>query len=126
MSLDHVVLPSLAVLATWLSVGALLTGCGYLVRRAVLRLYPSRTAGGMRVADVWVGLAVLVAYLQLWSLGLRIGRGAWIAPVVVGIVGLVAGARRSGRFRAASLSLGVLALTALGTLWLANQALGAA
>ena len=39
MSPEHVVLPTLAVAGTWLCVGVLLAGCGYLTRRALLRLF---------------------------------------------------------------------------------------
>lgn len=126
MSLERVVLPTLAVVLTWLCVGVLLAGCGFLTRRALLRLLSDSPADGLRVADVWVGLATLIAYLQVWSLLLSVGWIAWVAPICVGLAGAALGARRLGGLRGRRASLGVLALAGLGTLWLANKALASA
>jgi hypothetical protein len=121
-----VVLPTLAVVLSWASVGAMLAGCGLLTRRALLALLSRSPAGGLARADLWIGLAVLVAYLQIWNLYLSISWYAWIVPVVAGLAGLAGAARRFRGFRIGRLSMGVIALTGLGILWLANRALAAA
>lgn len=132
MSLDHVVLPTLAVCLVWICVGIVLVGCGFLTRRALLRLLSNAApTDGLSVADLWIGLAALVAYLQLWSLVRGVGWESWPLPVCAGLAGVAIGGRRLGRLRPGKLrsklaSLPVLALAALGTLWVANRGLGAA
>jgi hypothetical protein len=130
VSLEHVVLPTLAVVLTWICVGVVLAGCGFLMRHALLRLF--RVPGeGLRPADLWIGLAVLLAYLQVWSLLFRVGWETWPLPVCAGLAGVLIAGRgfgRSGleRLRSGTLSLPVLALAALGILWVANRGLGQA
>ena len=126
MSLEHVVLPTLAVVLAWICVGVVLAGCGFLTRRALLRVLSDSPADGLRPADMWVGLAGLIAYLQVWSLVFPVGWETWPAPVCAGLAGVVLGGRRLGRLRGRTVSLPVIALAALGTLWVANRALGAA
>jgi hypothetical protein len=121
-----VALPTLAVVLSWLCVGAVLVGCGYLTRSFLLRVAVRSPAGGLRVADLWVGLAVLVAYLQVWSLFSGLHWVVWILPLAAGLTGVALGARRLGRFRVSPRALGVLALPLLGTLWLADRALAPA
>jgi hypothetical protein len=103
----------------------MIAGCGFLTRLAIQRLLPGARPGALAAADLWIGLGALLAYLQLWSLGLRIGWAAWIAPLAAGSTGLVLGARRLGRGRLPP-SLLPLGLAALGVLWLANRALAPA
>jgi hypothetical protein len=126
VSLEHVALPTLAVVGTWIWVGGMLAGCGYLTRRALLHRLSDSPADGLRVGDMWAGLAVLIAYLQIWSLLRNVGWIAWVAPAAAGLAGTALGARRLGSLRGRRPALGVLALAGLGTLWLANQALAAA
>jgi hypothetical protein len=81
------------------------------------------------MSDVWIGLVVLVVYLQVWSLFFALDRVAWIAPIVVGFVGLSLIARGLARrgWRPHRPSIGVVVVaTALATVWAANQSLGVA
>ena len=48
------------------------------------------------VADQWLGLGVLLAYLLFWNLILSVNWVAWVAPVVGGLAGATLGARRLG------------------------------
>jgi hypothetical protein len=79
------------------------------------------------MSDVWLGLVVLVVYLQVWNLFLALDRVAWIGPIAVGFVGLAliarSLARRGWRPRRPSVGIVVVA-TALATVWAANQSLG--
>ena len=126
MTVIDVVLPTLAVVLSWLCVGAVLAGCGYLARRLALRLLSGSSAGGLSRADLWIGLATLVAYLQVWNLFFSVSWVSWVAPVALGLAGLTLGVRRLRRVRVGSRSIGVVALTCLGILWLANRALAVA
>jgi hypothetical protein len=119
----NVVLPTLAVVLTWLAVGAVVLGCGSLARRGLLRLAGAGDAGAFAAADLWIGLGALLAYLQTWTLVARIGWPAWVAPVAAGGVGLALGLRRWRPGRPSPLVVGA---AALGVLWLANKALGPA
>ena len=123
-----IVAPTLEVLLTWIGIGLVLLGCGYLVRQGLI----SRRRSAIRdvaMSDVWIGLVVLVIYLQVWSLFLALDRLAWIAPIAVGLVGLALiarnFARRGRRPRRPSIGIVVVA-TALGTVWAANRSLAAA
>jgi hypothetical protein len=124
-SMRTVVAPTLEVLLTWLCIALVLLGCGNLVRRGLSRL---RRDSGRNVAmsDVWIGLVVLMGYLQVWNLFLALDRAAWFAPIAVGVVGLGLIARRlarSGwRLRRSSIGIVVVA-TALATVWAANRSL---
>jgi hypothetical protein len=120
-----VVLPTLAVLLSWLCVGAVLAGCGFLAR-----VRPGSAASVVARADLWIGLALVVAYLQIWNLFLAISWLAWIAPVAFGLAGIGVAARRGvpqlRGFRPAGPGIAAIALTVVGILWLANQALAPA
>ena len=66
MTDPKVIQAMLSVVVTWLCVWAMLEGCGHLARRWLFAMQ-----GGPRTlsrADLWIGLAALVAYLQLWTL----------------------------------------------------------
>jgi hypothetical protein len=125
-TLLHVVLPTLAMGATWLVVGLVLGGIGIPLRRALDPAAEGSSRAGVCSADLWIGLAALVAYLQIWNLFFALSWKAWVAPVGIALAGLV---RAPWRFAARARqrrSLVVGALVGLGTLWLANQALGVA
>jgi hypothetical protein len=109
-----VVLPTLAVVLTWLVVGVVLAGCGYLVRRALAG------PGSLGAHDLWIGLAALLAYLQLWSLATGISAYAWIVPSVAGVAGTALA------FRPRRVSAAAVGVVGVGVLWLANRSLGPA
>jgi hypothetical protein len=112
-----VALPTLAVVLTWLCAGTVLAGCGSLVRRM---LVPG--ARGLAAVDLWLGLAGLIAYVQLWNLGVPVDAWALLAPAAIGAAGVALGARRLAR----PARPWVLAPALVGTLWAANRALGTA
>ena len=123
-----VVAPTLEVLLTWLCIALVLLGCGYLTRRGLVHRR-RQAARGMAMSDVWIGLVVLVVYLQVWSLFLALDRVAWLPPIAVGFVGLVVIARNLGRrgWRPRRPSIGIVVVgTALATVWAANRSLGVA
>jgi hypothetical protein len=124
VTIVDVVYPTLVVVATWLIVAALLAGCGSLARHTLLRLVPGETAAPrIAAADLWIGLASLTAYLQLWSLALRIEPLAWVAPAAAGVAGLGLGVRGRRPSRPPRGALAAGAVVGLGALWLGNQAL---
>src|SRR5262249_25417070 len=120
-----IVVPTLEVLLTWLCIALVLLGCGYLVRRGLVHRRRS-AASAPAMSDVWIGLVALVVYLQVWYLFLALDRAAWIAPIVVGLVGLALIARslagRGWRPRRPSIGIVVVA-TGLATVWAANRSL---
>ena len=122
-----VLLPTLAVAALWLGLGLVLGACGFLVRRALVGGGPPTTA------DLWIGLAALLAYLELWSLVTGISAFAWIGPGAAAAGGAVLAFRGLERRRGRGVRPGIAAETAasllatvVGVLWLANRALGPA
>jgi hypothetical protein len=126
MTVVDVVYPTLVVVATWSCLAGVFAGCGFLTRVALSAGLPRRGSCSLMVGDFWIGLAVMTAYLQLWSLFLAVGSLSWLVPGLVGLAGLVAGVRRSFAVRPARWPIRVVVLVGLGTVWLANQALGAA
>jgi hypothetical protein len=80
------------------------------------------------MSDVWIGLVVLMVYLQAWSVFLALDRVAWIAPIAVGVLGLgliLRGLIR-GRWRPRRPPINVVVVaTALATVWAANRSLAA-
>ena len=127
MPLLNVVPPTLAVAGTWFAVAALLAGCGALARRGLLAVAAVSASDGLRRSDLWIGLAVVTAFLQLWSLLAGISWAALLPPAVGGLIGLVLGARALGSgFRLPERRLlAVLIPAGVGVLWLANRALDA-
>jgi hypothetical protein len=117
-------LPTLAVLISWLFATAVVAGCGFLTRWALLRLFAEPVAR-LACADLWIGFAVLIAYLQVWNLSLRVGLLAWIAPLATGGLGLALAARTSLRLRWPP-RLAYVVPVGLGIVWLANKSLGPA
>ena len=137
------VLPTLGVVVIWLGLGVVLGCCGFLVRR--LLLGPGRPA----TADLWIGLAALLAYLELWSLVTGVSALAWFGPAAAAIAGAALALRDRARsqrrlrdkpplsralwVRAAGSRLRDVSETGVavvagtvGMLWLANRALGPA
>ncbi len=121
-----VVLPTLAVAASWLLFGAVILGCGYLARAALLRLVSDERAERPRAADLWIGLATLILYLLVWNQFAAITWAAWIAPALAGAAGAALGAAGLRGVRRARPHWWVIVLVGLGVAWTANQALGAA
>jgi hypothetical protein len=122
----EIVPPTLAVVVSWIFLGALIAGVGHVTRRALLRLAVGQTNDSFRPADLWIGLATLVAYLQLWNLMAAVSWKASIVPIAVALVGLGLGVRQLRGFGRVSLSWPVLAAVAVAVLWLANRSLAAA
>jgi hypothetical protein len=121
-----VVAPTLAVAFTWLLAAVVLLGCGCLCRQALVRISGYAAEPQVRPADLWIGLAAVVAYVEVWSLFASITSKALIAPcVAAALVGVrvrrAALRRLAGRVNARAIAVG--AASALGVLWLANQAL---
>jgi hypothetical protein len=121
-----VVLPTLAVAASWLLFGVVILGCGFLTRAALLGLFSNERADRPQGADLWIGLAVLLLYLFLWNQFAAITWAAWIAPAIAGVAGAALGAARHQGIRGARLRWWVPVLVGLGVAWTANQALGPA
>src|SRR5579862_5746019 len=101
MTALDVVYRTLAVVATWACVAGLFAGCGFLTRQALLALLPRRASDSLTVGDLWIGLAVVTAYLQVWSLFLAVDSLSWLVPGGAGLVGLMVGVRRWGAVRRA-------------------------
>jgi hypothetical protein len=122
-----IVAPTLEVLLTWLCIALVILGCGRFVRQGLARLRRNERRDAA-MSDVWLGLVVLMVYVQVWNLFLALDRIAWIAPIAVGVVGigLIARglARRGWRPRRPSIGIVVVA-TALATVWAANRSLAA-
>lgn len=121
MTLLKALLPTLAVAGTWLVVAALIAGCGSLARRGLLAVASVPTSDRLRRSDLWIGLAVLTAFLQVWSLFAAISWAAWLPPVLAGLIGVAPTARALTVRR--QLPLHLLIPAGLGVLWLANRAL---
>ncbi len=127
MHLVDIVPPTLAVVASWVCLGALIAGVGHVTRRALLLAADVRTVGSLEPADLWIGLATLVAYLQVWNMVAAVTWEAWLLPVAAALVGIGMGGRGLlRRLEGARLSWPVLAMVVVGVLWLANRSLAAA
>lgn len=121
-----VVLPTLAVAASWLLFGVVILGCGFLTRAALLRAFTNERAERAHTADLWIGLGALVLYVLLWNQFAAITWAAWIVPGVAGATGAAIGALGLRSLRGAGLRWWVFGLAGLGLLYTGNQALGAA
>jgi len=123
----NALLSTLAVAVSWLGLGAMLAGCGFVTRRLLLpgalRVPADRRLGR---ADPWIGLAALLAYIQAWSLFSPVTGEAWLVPTLLAAGGLGWGAWRRSPVRVTRRAVSVVALTAVTVLWLANRALGRA
>lgn len=125
MTFSNVVFPTLAVLLFWLCIAAVLAGCGFLVRSLLVRAGESPAVGGLSMADIWIGLAAVIAYVLFWNLWLPVDWKACAIPVAAGAVGVVAGGRRLARPERRP-SAPVLGVFGIAMLWLANASLGPA
>jgi hypothetical protein len=120
--------PTLAVALTWFVAAAVLLGVGYACRQLLIRVFRYDAEPRLRTQDLWIGLACLVAYLEVWSLFFPITAATLIAPCLVAALAGGANLRRpSFRPRLALRDRRLLAgcaVCALGVLWFANKALG--
>ena len=114
---------TLAVAVFWLCAGTLIAACGSLTRRALLRVLSIPTGGVVRRADMWIGLAFVLIFLQVWSLFAAVDVAPAVVLGAVGLAGIASWLTARWRFRPRRQSLGVTALTSLGVLWFANRAL---
>ena len=123
------VLPTLLVVVSWLALASMIAGCGYVARRSLLRLLSGESPRTLHRADLWIGVAALLGFLQIWSVFGAISWEAWLPPTIVGFAGFMAGLaawRATGLRRCLTVrTAGVIASTVVGILWLANRALGA-
>ena len=120
----------LAVVGIWIVCAVLAAGVGFIIRRFLLPTH--RIGHGF--ASVWIGLAGIVLFLQLWNLAAPVDSWALIAVVATGLGGLaIAGVRSGSRDRpAGEVDAGMVqsrvpawrwfALTVV-SLWLANRSL---
>lgn len=118
------VVPTLAVAVTWVALGALVAGCGYAARRSVSSLVAGHPPVTLGRADLWIGFAVVLVFLQAWSLLGGISWAASIPPLAVGLVGLAWNGRPQRIPTLPRRSLWIGSATAIAVLWLANKALG--
>jgi hypothetical protein len=126
LHLGDIVPPTLAVVAAWLWLGAFVGCVGHATRLAALRVAGIDSRARPTPVDLWIGLAALVACLQVWNLAAPITGATWIAPAVAAVAGLILGARSLRGVVKPTISWGVVAGTALAGLWLANRSLAAA
>lgn len=117
--------PTIAVVVTWVALVMLLAGVGMMAAWGLTSLARD-TAVPRLTARCWLGLAALLAYLQLWNVFLAVTWSAWVVPVAVAVVGLVVLVRRSPWPAPGSRALLAGGLALVAVLWLANHAIGAA
>jgi len=110
----QVVLPILGLFGIWVFVAAVAAGCGSLVRGR----------GSVAMGDVWIGLAILAAYLLLWNLILPVTLWTWLVPLAAGGFGLARALRGRARPRFDRRRAVVLGAVAVGSALIADQALG--
>jgi hypothetical protein len=124
--MGDVILPALAVVATWALTGACLLGCGHLVRILLGRCLRGafELDARLRFADVWIGLAALLAYLQIWSLFTGVSSPSLLAPAACGAAGLALGVRRLSKPRLSRWLVAELGALTASLVWLGNLGLG--
>jgi hypothetical protein len=126
--LTAVTAPMFALVSTWVVAAGLLLGCGYACRRLLLLAFRYDDTRRLRPADLWIGLAVLIAYLEVWSLAAPITAWALIAPCAVAGITAVLCVRRTALLtpvaRVDRHVICVAAAVGVGLLWLANRSLG--
>src|SRR3954471_768691 len=124
--MTSVVLPTIVIALSWLLFAAVLLGCGFLARLALVRLLAPSDPMRPRVADLWIGLGAVTLYLLVWNDLAPVGWYAWLVPGVAAVAGLALGIPRLAAIRAQRPSPAILALVTAATLLLANQALAVA
>ena len=72
-----VVLPTLAVAASWFLFGLVILGCGFVTRIALVSGAEARLP---RAADLWIGLGALVLYLLVWNEFAGVTWYSWLVP----------------------------------------------
>jgi len=119
----ELILAMVAVLASWAALVAVLAGLGLGLRR-LLGLRDLDADGCL--ASFWLGLAFVVAWLQLWHLWLAITPTALAALSLLGVCGLVWNCPALWRYLRRTLSGRKAQLIAMAVLavWLANRATG--
>jgi len=122
MKAEHVIVPTLAIVAAWACIAFVLTGCGFLVRRGLLGR--SWTATRIVTADMWLGLTAVIAYALVWNMWLPLDWEAWVLPLTAGLAGAFGGFRRLEKPSLRALSPWALGALGIGVLWFANRALG--
>ncbi len=118
-----VVLPTLAVAASWFLFGLVILGCGFVTRIAML---PRRQVRLPRAADLWIGLGALVLYLLIWNEFAGVTWYSWLVPGTVGVVGLAIAAARLRGLELRRPRWWLIGVVAVAVAGLANQALGPA
>lgn len=119
------VIAMVAIMATWLLAGFLLSGLGLLALRALRLQGPLDLDVGP--TSFWLGFCVCLMFLQLWHLALPVGAPALGVLTAAGLAGWIAWRReavaglRSVRWRRAAPLLVLIA--GLGA-WAALQSLG--
>ena len=105
--MTSVVLPTLAIVGSWLLFALALLGIGYLTRlvlfRAFARGHQLWKAEHPKTADLWLGLAAVILYLLLWNDVAPVDWTAWSAPAAVAVAGLIVGAPRLRMLRGCGL-----------------------
>lgn len=107
-----------AIAVSWLIFATMLLGIGRSISKLVERLRPPTDVSGS-LQSFWLGLAALLAYLQIWSLFRGVDVWAWLLPTAVAITGFAVLPPARPTWNARSLLLGVFHGGAL--VWLANR-----
>jgi hypothetical protein len=116
------------VLVSWVAFATTALVVGYAVSRFLLAFQGGATEHRIGLADFWIGVATIIAYLQLWSLFAPVTWVTWIAPLATAPL-LLVGKRRSlqsiGEVRA-TLRAGWLSLlaTVIALGFIADRSLG--
>jgi hypothetical protein len=114
-----------AVAMTWAVAGALIFGVGILARRALFAILRIESPEYACAADLWTGLASLMALLVGWSLVAPIGGQVWVVPAVLGTAGLTIASRSLRWWETRGVRWPWIALIALVVLGIANASLAA-
>ena len=118
----NLVFPTVAVLASWLCISAMLIGLG-LGLMALVRL--PQPSSQFLLTAFWLGFAVLLALLQCWHFFFRINAMPWILLSLAAIPGLWKSRKSIIEFFAAVTKHPItLALSVLAILYLINRSLG--
>jgi hypothetical protein len=118
----NLVFPTLAVLASWLCISAMLIGLG-LGLIALVRL--PQSSSQFLLTAFWLGFAVVLALLQCWHFFFRISAMPWILFSLAAIPGIWKSRNSVFEFFAAVAKHPLtLALSVLAILYVINRSLG--